>query len=289
MSVAILIDTTRCTGCETCVAACKEQNDLGPDRLRPGQAAVDALSSTRFTTVLRRPNEHFIKQQCRHCLEPACVSACLVGAMQKTPEGPVVYDAELCMGCRYCMVACPYSIPRYEWDEAVPYVRKCDLCYDRISEGQQPACVEACPEGALEFGDRDELLARAHSRIAASPDRYLPHVYGEKEFGGTSVLYLSDASLGFLSWAKELRTDELPKLTWASLKKVPGVVAGMGGLMGGIYWVINRRMTLAARAAEEAAEHGDEGAAGPESAGPAGSPSPGDADGQGGEKEVNGV
>ncbi len=254
MSAAILIDTTRCTGCETCVVACKEEKGLGPDRLRAGQQSVHALSSTRFTTVLRRPGEQYVKQQCRHCLEPACVSACLVGAMQKTPEGPVIYDSELCMGCRYCMVACPYSIPRYDWEEPAPYVRKCDMCYERITAGGLPACVEACPEGALEFGDRDALIAAAHGRIAAHPDRYVPEVFGEREFGGTSVLYLADMSLGFLSWAKELRSDELPPLTWASLKKVPWEVVGMGGAMTGLYWVINRRMTLAARAAHAAQE-----------------------------------
>ncbi|HKJ92948.1 MAG TPA: 4Fe-4S dicluster domain-containing protein, partial [Longimicrobiales bacterium] len=154
---AILVDTTRCVGCEECVVACKKENDLGPDELRPGQLSVDSLSSTRFTTVLRRPGNHFVKQQCRHCLEPACVSACLVGAMQKTPEGPVIYDSELCMGCRYCMVACPYGVPRYEWDEAVPHVRKCTLCYPRLKEGKEPACVEACPHDALLFGPRTAL------------------------------------------------------------------------------------------------------------------------------------
>ncbi len=246
---AILIDTTRCTGCEACVDACKEENDLGPDRLRPGQESVDALSSTRYTTVLRRPGEHYIKQQCRHCLEPACVSACLVGAMQKTPEGPVIYDSELCMGCRYCIMACPYGIPRYQWDEPVPYVRKCDLCYSRTSQGQLPACVEACPEGALEYGDRDALLREAHRRIRENPGRYVDRVYGENEFGGTSVLYLSGISLGFLSWG-DARTEPLPELTWASLKKVPWAVVGVGSLMGGLHWVINRRMTLAAMAAD---------------------------------------
>ena len=253
MSAAILIDTTRCNGCEECVLACKEENDLGPDRLRPGQQAVDGLSATRFSTILRRPDDHFVRQQCRHCLEPACVSACLVGALQKTPEGAVIYDSDLCMGCRYCLVACPYGIPRYQWDEAAPLVRKCNLCYPRIKEGREPACVEACPEEALLFGERDDLLAEAHNRIAQHPDRYVPHVWGEKEVGGTSVLYLADMSLGFLGWAENLGEGDLPHLTWASLKKVPGVVLGMGGLMGGIYWVINRRMRLAAQAADAVA------------------------------------
>jgi formate dehydrogenase iron-sulfur subunit len=170
--------------------------------------------------------------------------------MQKTPEGPVIYDSELCMGCRYCLVACPYGIPRYEWDEAAPLVKKCTLCDHRIVEGKEPACVEACPEDALLFGERDELLEVAHQRIAENPGTYLNHVYGETEVGGTSVLYLSDISLGFLGWAENLGDGDLPHLTHAALKKVPWTILGMGSLMGGIYWVINRRMKLAARAAE---------------------------------------
>ncbi|MCJ7627423.1 MAG: 4Fe-4S dicluster domain-containing protein [Longimicrobiales bacterium] len=251
MSAAILIDITRCTGCEECVLACKEENDLGPDRLRHGQEAVNGLSSSRFSTILRYPDDHFVRQQCRHCLEPACVSACLVGAMQKTPEGPVIYDSELCMGCRYCLVACPYGVPRYEWDSAAPLVKKCTLCYPRIIEGKEPACVEACPEEALLFGERDDLLTEARRRIAENPGTYLNHIYGETEVGGTSVLYLADISLGFLGWAENLGDADLPHLTHAALQKVPWMVAGMGSLMGGIYWVINRRMKLAARAAEE--------------------------------------
>jgi formate dehydrogenase iron-sulfur subunit len=250
MSAAILVDVTRCIGCEECVLACKEENDLGPDRLRPGQQAVDGLSATRFSTILREPHDHFVRQQCRHCLDPACVSACLVGAMQKTPEGPVIYDSELCMGCRYCLMACPYGIPRYQWDEAAPLVRKCHLCYHRITDGKEPACVEACPEEALLFGDRDDLLREAHQRIADNPGRYVDHVWGEREVGGTSVLYVSDISLGFLGWSGNLGEEELPRLTWAALKNIPWEVMGMGGLMGAIYWVINRRMRLAAQAAE---------------------------------------
>ena len=249
-SPAILVDTTRCTGCEECVDACKQVNHLATDRLRPGQEEVDSLSATRFTTILRRPGDHFVKQQCRHCLEPTCVSVCLVGAMQKTPEGPVIYDSDLCIGCRYCLTACPYGIPRYEWDESVPYVRKCNLCYPRLKEGKRPACVDACPHEALLFGTRDDLLREAHKRIRATPERYLPHVFGEKEVGGTSVLYLADISLGFLGWGGHVGDEPLPPLSWASLKKVPPVIVGMSALMGGIYWVIRRRMQLAAKAAE---------------------------------------
>ena len=219
-SPAILVDTTRCTGCETCVLACKKVNNLGPDRLRPGQEAVDSLSSTRFTTILRRPEDLFVKQQCLHCLDPACVSACPVGAMQKTPEGPVVYDSELCFGCRYCMVACPYD--------------------------------------ALLFGTREDLLAEGHRRIAANSGAYLPRIYGEKEAGGTSILYLADTSLGFLGAGGEVGEDQLPSLSWASLTKVPPVIVGMASLMGGVHWIIRRRMQLAVQAGEDARQEGEE-------------------------------
>jgi len=249
-SPGILIDTTRCNGCEACVLACKQENDLGADTLRPGQQAVDGLSSTRFSTILRQPGGKFVRHMCRHCLEPACVSVCLVGAMQKTPEGPVVYDSELCMGCRYCLMACPYGIPRYEWDEAAPLVRKCTMCRSRLLDGKLPACVEACPTDVLQFGSRSDLLSVAHGRIDRNPDRYVPHVYGEKEVGGTSVLYVSSIPLGFLGLGGSPGEDPLPELTWASLKKVPTIVLVMGGLMGGIHWVIRRRMALAAQSAE---------------------------------------
>ena len=188
MSAAILIDITKCVGCEECVLACKEENDLGPDRLRLGQQAVDGLSATRFSTILRKPDDHFVRQQCRHCLEPACVSACLVGAMQKTPEGPVIYDSELCMGCRYCMVACPFEIPAYEYHNPItPRVMKCTFCYERVAEeGKLPGCAQISPVEAITFGKRADLLALGHQRIKDNPGRYLDHIYGEKEVGGTS-------------------------------------------------------------------------------------------------------
>jgi formate dehydrogenase iron-sulfur subunit len=250
-TIAILNDTTRCTGCEKCVAACKEEYELGRDRPWRAQGAVSDLSSTRYTTIVRRPDEHYVRQQCRHCLEPACVSACLVGAMQKTPEGPVVYDADRCMGCRYCLAACPYSIPRYEWDQRVPYVTKCTMCIERVRQGDIPACVDACPEEATMFGTRAELLAEAHRRIDENPGKYQPKVFGEHEIGGTSVLYISDIPLDFLAWKPDLGTQPLPERTWAALHKVPPLMLGMGGLMTGIYWVVGRRMKLASEAATE--------------------------------------
>lgn len=255
---AILTDTTLCTGCETCVAACKKTYNLGPDRMWRWKETVDALSSTRFCTIVRRPEAHYVRQQCRHCNEPACASACIVGALKKEENGPVTYDSGRCMGCRYCMMACPFGIPRYEWESTAPKVRKCILCYPRLKEGKQPACTEACPYGATIFGTRAQMLAIARERIAKNPNKYYPFgnpkIYGEHEVGGTSVLYIADISLDFLAWQPKLGDEPLPALTWAALSKVPPAVLGVAGAMSGIYWFIGRR----ARVQAEAAEHGEE-------------------------------
>jgi formate dehydrogenase iron-sulfur subunit len=173
-----------------------------------------------------------------------------VGALQKTPEGPVIYDENKCMGCRYCMVACPFDVPRYEWEAAAPLVRKCTFCHDQLAEGKLPPCVEVCPEKVSLVGSREEMLAEAHRRLKAKPDTYVQKVFGEHEAGGTSMLYVSDVPLGFLSWKPGLGAQALPKLTWAALKKVPPTILLMGGLMAGIYWFIGRRMRLAAEAAD---------------------------------------
>jgi len=258
-NAALLIDVTRCTGCERCVEACRQEHDLGVDLPRPGQAAVTGLSSTRLATIVRLPGDHYVPDRCRHCLEPACVSACLVGAMQKTPEGAVIYDAERCMGCRYCMVACPFGVPRYTWDEAVPVIRKCTLCHHRLVDGRLPACVEACPEDALGCGPRDELLAEAHRRIAAQPGRYLRHVYGEREVGGTAVLHISDVPLDFLGWAPPGQERSLPELTRAALSTVPATFLGVGSVMATVHWVIQRRIRLTGQAAAEGQDGAQEG------------------------------
>jgi formate dehydrogenase iron-sulfur subunit len=231
------------------VHACKKENGLPvADRRRRQTERIDDLSSTRYTTIIRRPGGRNVRQTCRHCVEPACVSACLVGALQKRPDGPVVYDKSRCMGCRYCMVACPYDIPRYDWNRAVPGVRKCTMCYRRIDSGRKPACVEACPEEATAFGDYDTILAEAKRRATGGAK-----VYGPQEVGGTLVLYVSDIPLDFLKWNEELGEKPLPKLTHASLSKVPPIAIGMAGLMTGIYWVIGRRMRLQAEAAAQKA------------------------------------
>jgi len=244
--MAILNDTTKCIGCEECVTACKKINNTGEDKPWRWQDKIDDLSASRWTTIIRKPDNQFIRHQCRHCLEPACASACLVGALTKTPEGAVVYDKEKCMGCRYCMMSCPFGIPRYSWSSTVPYIQKCILCYDNIKSGKisEPACITACPAQATIYGERKELLAEAHHRIKNYPDRYVNKVFGEEEVGGTSILYVSSLNLDFLGLNKELGETALPDKTWGALKIVPGLFSGVGIVMGGIWWIIERRMRL---------------------------------------------
>ncbi len=247
MSAAILTDTTKCIGCLECVAACKKEHELQLDVPRVWQRN-DGLSAENWTSVLQVQGSHFVRKQCRHCLEPACASACPVGALHTTPEGVVVYEDDRCLGCRYCMMACPYGIPRYDWDERVPYVRKCIMCYDRIKDGKQPACTQACPEDATIFGNRDELLEIARQRIKDNPERYIDHIWGEREAGGTSVLYVSNIDLGFLAYKKGLTTP-LPSTTEAAMKSVPFAFVGMGAVMLGLNWIIKRREEV--RSSEE--------------------------------------
>jgi formate dehydrogenase iron-sulfur subunit len=250
MKAAILTDTTKCIGCNECAIACKKANHLAADSPRRWDAE-DGLSARNWTSVVQGPNHTYARQQCRHCLEPACVSVCPVGALSKTALGPVVYDQSRCMGCRYCMMACAYGIPRYDWDLAVPYVRKCILCYDRIRTGGQPACTEACPAKATIFGDRDELLAEAHRRIAAAPGQYVNKVWGEHDLGGTSVISISNVDLSFLAPEHPAGSAPLPQTTALAMHAVPFVFTSVVAGAAGLNWIINRRMKRQAEGSDE--------------------------------------
>jgi formate dehydrogenase iron-sulfur subunit len=246
--LGILTDITRCTGCERCVEACQEANDLPDEKPWRWVTQIDDLSSARWTTVRAVPHAsgtRYVRRQCRHCLDPECVSVCIVGALEKTPMGPVIYNRDICIGCRYCLIACPWEIPRYSWEDTVPYVQKCDFCFSRIMDGKVPACIEACPTEATIFGDRDALLAEAHRRIAAEPGRYIDRVWGETEVGGSSVLYISDVELNLTDLASGISTDDpMPYRTTKILHKMPIVFVGMAAVMGGLHWIINRRQEL---------------------------------------------
>lgn len=202
----MLVDLTRCVGCGWCEKACQEWNHLArkadsPEGISP-ELTADTWTAAQYHQFEEdgRPYRVFVKRQCMHCLHPACASACPVGALQRTESGAVVYDASRCIGCRYCMVACPFGIPKFEWDETLPMICKCTFCADRQAQGLAPACSSACPTGTLTFGDRQALIAEAEARILAAPDTYVAHIYGQEEVGGTSWLYLSPVSfeeLGF--------------------------------------------------------------------------------------------
>lgn len=260
-SFAILTDVTLCIGCEECVLACKREHATGEDAPWAWQHGATALSATRWTTIAPAPQGRYARVHCRHCLEPACAAACPVGALHKTPQGVVAYKPDICMGCRYCMVACPFMMTRYGWESAAPRVRKCILCYDRLREGRlaQPACTAACPRQATIFGDRAELLQEARRRIAAQPQRYLDHIWGEHEVGGTSVLYISDVELVAAGWPANLPGHSIPALPEKVLHTVPTTFLTVGTVMAGIHWVIKRRQRLAQEQALAAADGGGAG------------------------------
>lgn len=244
----ILFDAVRCVGCRKCAEACMAIHKFPGDP----QKTV-ALSATAYTAVVELKKETYVRLMCRHCVQPSCASVCPVAALRKTDLGPVTYDPSRCIGCRYCMVACPFSVPRYQWDDPVPEVRKCDLCVDRLKEGKPPACVEACPAEASITGTREELLAEARRRIAEAPEEYHPHVYGETEVGGTNVLFLSPVPLEDL-WPETLGEDPLPVLTARVLHKIPGIAIGGAAALLSIWWITNRRDEVAKWTAQRARE-----------------------------------
>ncbi len=241
--VSMLYDATKCVGCRACQNACREWNHTSPEVDPAGlYDAPQDLSSDTWTLIQlyqEGPVWSFVKHQCMHCLDPACVSACPVAALQKTPEGPVVYDTSRCFGCRYCMMACPFGVPKYQWERNTPLIRKCTFCADRLAQGIGPACVEACPTGALTWGTRGEMLAEAKSRIREHPDRYVDHIYGEHEGGGTLALYLSRVPFEKLGFPN-LEPRPLPDRTRGAMLAVPAIIVGMGSLMSGTYWLRTR-------------------------------------------------
>jgi len=244
--VGVLVDTTRCVGCRACEEACATANGLPvPDIADETVFETERRRSpSQFSVINRyqtRAGEFFVKKQCMHCLQPACVSGCLTKAMHKTKEGPVVWDSSKCMGCRFCMVSCPFDAPKFEYDRAVPRIRKCTMCFTRLEQGKVPACVENCPAEALTFGPRSELLADARTRIAASPTTYLQHIYGEHEVGGTSFLYLVGAPPRELGLSTDLGGKPYPELTAPFLYSVPAVL-----LLGPAFLLAVRRTVVQA-------------------------------------------
>ena len=201
--MGVLVDTTVCVGCRNCEWACKTAHNLPAGEIedyedktvmkkmrRPDEKALTVVNQYKNETDPNLPID--VKIQCMHCDHPACVSACIVGAFTKNESGAVTWDTGKCIGCRYCMVACPFQVPAFQFDKALnPLIMKCDFCFSRTEKGKLPACVEICPVEAITYGNRNELIKVARERIKNYPDRYINHIYGEYEVGGTSWMYLA--------------------------------------------------------------------------------------------------
>ena len=275
-----LIDITKCIGCRACQVACKQWNDRGGEHteLEPsfGFQNPVTLSANTYTLITfhELPDENapgglhylFSMRRCLHCLEPACASACPTTALSRQPDGPVTYDANKCIGCRYCIWACPWGVPTAEWSSHAPKIQKCTHCADRSDQpvpvarnGQSlteeekknyrekivtPACVKACPADCLRFGTRDDMLQEARNRISGHPEKYVDHIYGEKEAGGTSVLYLSSVPFDKLGFP-DVSDKPYPAFSRMALHAVPPAVMAVGALLAGTYALVKRRISVA--------------------------------------------
>lgn len=253
-SYAVLVDITKCIGCRRCEWACNEWNKNPNRPVKEFEASKDEKPSVfdrvrrthagEFTVVNRFYSNNkpvYVKKQCMHCAEAACLNACFVDAFKKTPQGAVLYNPSLCVGCRYCMIACPFDIPAYEYYNALtPQITKCTMCFDRITDGKVPACVESCTSDALIFGKRSEMLKLAYNTINKNPDRYINHVYGEHEAGGTNWLYISQIPFEKLGFP-ELDKTPIPAHSKSFLftVKVLEVVAA-APLVWGAYYMISK-------------------------------------------------
>jgi formate dehydrogenase iron-sulfur subunit len=230
MQHAYLFDATRCIDCRACMIACSVENQVP---MNESYIWVTGSSVIGSYPDLKRASMPY---HCMHCLAPDCVSACPVGAWHKQDDGPVLYDQDRCIGCRYCMNACPFSVPHFDWDKGLlegALMNKCTMCEHRLEVGQEPACVQTCPTGALQFGEREDLLAEAHARIEAHPDRYIDHVYGEWENGGTSYLVISHVEFGELG-LPSVGLTPVRDTSEAAMRLTIPAAAGVGAILAGI-------------------------------------------------------
>jgi formate dehydrogenase iron-sulfur subunit len=233
----VLYDSTRCGGCQGCEIICAETNGLVAP-LETMQAGILRKTDESHRTVVNAfktsKGEVYLKKQCMHCNKPACTAACLTQAMFKTNEGPIIWRGDKCMGCRYCMVSCPFDVPKFEYHSANPKIEKCNMCYDRLTEGKIPACVENCPAEALVFGTRRELIKEARKRINDNPEQYVDQIYGEHEVGGTGFLYLSAVPFNELGFNTSLQSKSYPEFSKGFLYSVPTIFVLWPAILLGI-------------------------------------------------------
>jgi len=255
-SMGVLVDLTKCVGCRSCEAACnKEQGLPVPDKPFDDLSVFDELghggqkrrtTEKTYTVVNRYDTEGgpvFRKFQCNHCNEPACLTSCFVNAYTKTREGAVIYNPKVCVGCRTCMVACPFYVPAYSYSSPInPIIKKCIMCYDtRLKFGKPPACVEACPQEVMTFGKRKDLIKIGHQKISSKPDKYIDHIYGEDEAGGTSWMYLSSVPFDQVGFDTHLGTQPMLNYVKDFLAIVPMVLCIWPALFTGFHLLAHRK------------------------------------------------
>lgn len=244
--VGVLVDTTRCIGCRSCEVACaRTHNNPIPDIENDGALEKERTTSITSWTVVNRyeteKGEVFVKKQCMHCWQPACAAACLTNAMYKTHQGPVIWRSKKCMGCRYCMLSCPFDIPKFEFHSVNPRVLKCTMCWERLEEGKKPACVAACPTDALMFGMKRDLMEIARVRVYRHPTDYVHKIYGEHEVGGAGWLYLSAVPFEQIGFRTDLGTTPYPEFTRDFLYGVPVVLFGLPAFLMGLNLLIRTK------------------------------------------------
>jgi len=251
-SYGVLVDIPMCVGCESCSVACKLWNQLAwheEQKLKTARERAQepnkGLWADEWTSInqydLKKDGTtawRFAKAQCFHCQEPACVSACFTKALQKLPQGPVIYDQNLCVGCRYCMLACPFDVIKFQWEKAIPGIRKCQMCATRVANNISPACEAVCPTGALTFGERQDLLIEAEKRIKEKG--YIDHIFGQKEVGGTSWLYISDVPFDQMRFRTDVTTRPMPSYSEGFLKTTPVIGLGWAAILAGLYIYNNK-------------------------------------------------
>ena len=234
----VLVDTTKCEGCQSCEYACAEAHNLPEptDIIDPNVVRkTDENHRTVVNAFETKKGLFTAKKQCMHCNQPACAAACLTQAMYKTKEGPTIWREEKCMGCRYCMVSCPFDMPKFEYNSTNPRIQKCTMCFERLKDGGMPACVENCPAEALMFGTRREMLKEARKRIVENPDKYADHIYGEHEAGGTGFLYLSAVPFNELGFNTKIQDTSYPKLTKGFISSIAPVDIILPAVLLGIH------------------------------------------------------
>lgn len=231
-----LIDASRCIDCRACLVACSAENNVP---MKSTRIWIKDSSVTGEFPNLKRYTAPF---HCMHCDDPSCVSACTVGALKKNEDGIITYDNEACIGCRYCMYACPFEVPHFQWDQQFALITKCDLCVSRLDDGQkEPACAATCPTDAIQFGMREDMLAMAHDRIKNQPERYVDHVFGEHENGGTSTFYISPILFDQLGFPAIETTESPAHFNRMATEEGTPIIAGSVAIgMAGIYLALNR-------------------------------------------------